>query len=110
MFFPAVSQRARVAKMRRRISNVGGIEFDDGQSAEQILRGIEQIVIVDFGVLAEDPALRPCVGLRRFALDLVAQSVLALVGVGQIGAVEESKTPARKAPGKQKRHRRGDRG
>ena len=81
----------------------GGIEFDDGKSAEQILLGIEEIVIVNFGIFAKDPALRAGVGLRRAALDLVAQSVLALVGVRQISTVEDEQTSREESAGKQKR-------
>ena len=67
----------------------GGIDFHDAEAAEEILQRAEQIVIIDFGIFAEDPALRMGVGLRRAALDLVAQGVLALVGVGEIGFVDE---------------------
>ncbi len=85
-------------------------QFDDGKSAEQILLGIEEIVIVNFGIFAKDPALRAGVGLRRAALDLVAQSVLALVGVGKIGAVEDEQTAREESAGRAEEERRGDRG
>ena len=42
-----------------------GIEFDDAEAAKEFLRGIEEIVIIDLGIFAEDPALRAGVGLRR---------------------------------------------
>jgi len=69
-----------------------GIELDDAESAEELLGGIEQIVIVDLGISAEDPALRVSVGLRGFVFDLVAQGVLTLVGVGKIGVVEDEQS------------------
>ena len=35
------------------------------EAAKEILRGIEEIVIVDLGIFAKNPALRAGVGLRR---------------------------------------------
>src|SRR5713226_448100 len=64
------------------------IDFQNGKSAEQILRGIEQIVIVDFGVFSKDPALGLPVRLGRPAFDLIAQRVLALVCVGKKRVIE----------------------
>lgn len=66
------------------------INFDDAEAAEGSLSGVEDVVIINFGVFAEDPALRLSVGLRRATLDLVAEGVLALVGVGEISFVEEN--------------------
>ncbi len=43
----------------------GGVEFDDGEATEEILLGIEEIVIVDLVVFPKNPTLRTGVGLRR---------------------------------------------
>jgi len=67
----------------------GGIEFDDGKPAKEILSGIEQVIVIDFVVFAKDPALRARVSLCRLALDDVAVGVLALVGVREVGVVED---------------------
>jgi hypothetical protein len=69
----------------------GGIEFDDTESAEKLFGGIEEIVIVNLEIFPENPALRAGVGLRRLALDLVAERVLTLVGVGKVDVVENEK-------------------
>ena len=82
----------------------GGIEFDDTKAAEEFFVRIEEIVIVDLEIFAEDPALRAGVGLWRFAFDLVAKSVLALVGVGQIGVVKNKKAHGESEAGKEKRN------
>ena len=46
-----------------------------------------------------------CVGLRGLALDLVAKGVLALVGVGQIGVVENQERSGEENAGEQQRQR-----
>ena len=82
-----------------------GIEFDDAEAAEEFLCGIENIVVVDLGIFPENPALRAGVGLRGLALDLVAQRVLALVGVGEIGVVENEKRAGENDAGEKQRER-----
>ena len=69
-----------------------GVEFDDGEAAEELFGGIEEIVVVDLGIFPKNPALRAGVGLRRASLYLVVEGVLALVGVGEIGFVEDEKS------------------
>src|SRR5580693_2221273 len=67
-----------------------GIELEDAEAAEELLIGIEELVVVDFAFLAKYPLVRGLkISLRRAALDLVAQSVLALVGVGKEGIVQQ---------------------
>jgi hypothetical protein len=67
----------------------GGIEFEDGEAAEKFFVGIEEIKIVNLGIVTENPALGTGVSLRRLALDDGAKRVLALVGVGEIGVVQD---------------------
>src|SRR5690349_18166712 len=63
------------------------------QVAELVAVGIEELVVVDGRVLAENPfAIGIEVRLSRLALDLVAQSVLTLVGVGKIELVKEKQS------------------
>ena len=70
------------------------IELEYGDAAENIAVGIEELIVINVGVLAEDPlAVGPQVGLRRFALDFVAQRVLTLVGVGEIELVRQKEHP-----------------
>ena len=49
-----------------------GVEFDDAESAEEFLRRIEDIVVVDLGILPKNPALRggcmACAGLPLISL------------------------------------------
>ena len=80
-----------------------GIEFDDAEAAEKFLRGLEDVVIVDLGIFAENPALRAGVGLRGLSLDLVTKRVLALVGVGEIGVVENEKRGGKDQAGEKQR-------
>ena len=83
------------------------IELEHGDAAENIAVGIEELIVVNVGVLAEDPlAVGAQVGLRRFALDAVAQCVLPLVGVGKIELVGE-KEHARDQSGSEQ-HRNND--
>ena len=67
----------------------GGVEFDNGETAEEFFIGVEEIVVVDLVVFPKNPALRAGVGLRRPAFDDGAESVLTLVGVGEIGVIED---------------------
>src|SRR6516164_4027076 len=82
-----------------------GVEFDDGESAEQPFVRIKEIVIVDFVVFAKNPALQGSVGLRRLALDDGAVGVLTLVGVGQVGVVEDEEREGDGETGEKQRHR-----
>ena len=80
------------------------IHFDDGESAEKILRGIEEVVVIDFRIFSEYPTLRPRIGLRGAALNLISQCVLALVRVRQIGVVKDDHHRRQRHAGKQQRH------
>ena len=72
-----------------------GIELEGGDVGEGVLVGIEELVVVDGVVLAEDPlAVRAQVSLRGLALDFVAQRFLALVGLGDVELIEEVKAGA----------------
>ena len=71
------------------------VEFKDRDVAELIAIGIEELVVVDVIVLAENPpAVGAQVGLRRLAFDLIVQGFLALVGVGQVELVGEEQSHA----------------
>ncbi len=77
----------------------GAVELKDGDVAELVAIGIEELVVVDVVVLAENPfAVGAQVGLRRLAFDLVVQSFLALVGVGQVELVGEKQSDSRALP------------
>ena len=66
------------------------IELEYGDAAENIAVGIEELIVINVGMLAEDPlAIGAKIGLRGFALDPVAERVLTLVGVGEIELVRE---------------------
>ncbi len=66
------------------------IELEDGDPAEGIAVGIEELIVVDIGMLAKNPlAVGAKVGLRGLALDAVAQRVLTFVCVGEIELVGE---------------------
>src|SRR6266849_3741509 len=58
---------------------------------------------LDFRSLAENPALRVRVGLRRTAFYLVVERILALVGVGEISIVEDDHRCAKRQTRKEKR-------
>ena len=76
------------------------VEFKDAEAAEEIAVGVEQFVVIDLAVLAENPLMRRLkISLRRTAFNLVAQRVLLLIGVGQIGVVEQEHTGGDDAPG-----------
>ena len=67
-----------------------GIELKDGDSAEAVGVRIEDLVVVNLVGLAKNPlAIGLQVGLRRLALDLVAQDLLAPVGVRNVGLIED---------------------
>ena len=71
----------------------GGVELKDGEVGELIAVRIEELVIVNVVVLAENPAaVGTQIGLRRFAFNLVVQRFLSLVGVGQIELVGKEQT------------------
>src|SRR5256885_6725958 len=80
------------------------IQLDDRESAEKILYGIEEVVVVDFRILSKYPTLRPRIGLRGAALNLISQCVLALVRVRQIGVVEYDHHHRQCHANKQQRH------
>ena len=71
-----------------------GIELEDGEVAEGVLCRIEELVVENAAGLAgllqaEDPLLAGVLeGLRRLALDDVAEGFLTAVGLWQIDLVE----------------------
>ena len=66
------------------------IELENRDTAENIAFGIEELIIINVGVLAEDPlAVGAKVGLRGLAFDLAAKRVLTLVGIGKIELVRK---------------------
>ncbi len=81
--------------MRRGEREGGRIELEDREIGELVVVGIEELVVEDAAGLAgtrlaEDPLLLGVQeGLRRAALDDVAQRLLPAVGLGQIVLVEE---------------------
>src|SRR5580698_32574 len=80
------------------------IELEDAQSAEEVLIGIEKFVILNFRAFAENPLPGWLeIGLRRAAFDLVAQCVLALVGVGKKRIVEQEHSRGDDAAGQRER-------
>jgi len=63
------------------ISNVAASSSKTFKVAEKLLIRVEEFVIVNFRVFAQNPLpARLVVGLRGAALDLIAESVLALIG------------------------------
>src|SRR6267143_1022451 len=80
------------------------IDFQHREPAKKVLRGVEEIVIVDFIVFTEDPSLRVGVDLRRAAFDQVVKRVLPLVGIGQVGIVENDHGCGQGQPCKKQRH------
>ena len=76
--------------MRRVTREVRLVELKHADVAELIAVGIEELVVVDVVVLAENPfAVGAEIGLRRLAFDLVVERFLPLVGVRQIELVGE---------------------
>ena len=77
-----------------------GIEFEDAEAAKEILVRVEKFVVIDFAVFSEDPLVRGLkIGLRRAPFDLVAQSILALVGIGQEGVVQQEHSASHQTSG-----------
>src|ERR1035441_3733940 len=67
-----------------------GIELKDRDASKGVAVGIEELIVVNIGMLAEDPlAIGAQIGLGWFAFDAVAEFVLALIGVRQIELVGE---------------------
>src|ERR1019366_394710 len=66
------------------------VEFEDGYSPELVGVGIEDLVVEDVVVLSENPlAVSLQVRLRWFALDLVTQNFLFLVGVRDVELIKD---------------------
>ena len=69
------------------------IELKDGDVGELVAVRVKELVVVNVGVLSEDPLLIGTqVSLRGLAFDLVAKSVLALIGVGELRVVENKES------------------
>src|SRR5579863_4687499 len=76
------------------------IEFEHIQAAEKLAVEIEKFVVIDFGVLAENPLVSWLkVRLRRMSLDLVAQRVLALIRVRKEGFAHGEHSSGNQAAG-----------
>ena len=74
-----------------------GIELEDGDAAEDVLVRIEDAVVINLVVLPEDPlAIGLQIGLRRLALDLIAQNFLLAVGVRDVELVEDEQRPTQR--------------
>jgi hypothetical protein len=72
------------------------IKLKDRHTAELVPVGIEELIVVNIGMLAEDPLLiGPQVGLGRLSLDPVAQRVLPFVGMRQVKLIEGKQTARR---------------
>ena len=81
-----------------------GIQLQNIQLTKEIPRRVEELVVINFPVFAEDPLVAWMeIGLGRLALDLVAKSVLLLVGVREIGVVENQHRGSQRESGKEKR-------
>ncbi len=66
------------------------IELKHGDAAENIAVGIEELIVINVGVLAEDPlAIGAKISLCGLALDLVPERVLPFVGIGEIELVRQ---------------------
>src|ERR1017187_5978392 len=67
-----------------------GIELKDRDASKGVAVGIEELIVVNIGMLADDPfAIGAQIGLGWFAFNAVAEFVLPLVGVRQIELVGE---------------------
>src|SRR5437762_2845743 len=74
------------------------VEFEHRDVRKVVLVWVEEFVVVDIVALSEDPlSIWTKERLRRFALDGVAERLLALVRVGQVKLVED-----------EERHRKDD--
>src|SRR5712691_5087204 len=83
---------------------IGWINFQDTKSAEQVLRRIKEIVIVNLVVFPKDPALRMSVRLGRPSFDLVMQCVLPLVRIRKISVVEQDHRGRERQSSQKERH------
>ncbi len=81
------------------------INFQHREPAKEVLRGVKEVVIVDFRAVAEYPALWVSVRLGRLSFDQVMKRVLPLVRVGQIGIVERDHDYCQRQPRKKQRYR-----
>ena len=81
------------------------IKLEDGNASKLVAIRIEELVIVNVGMLADDPfPVRLEISLRRLAFDPIAQCVLALVGMGKVELVEKEKTTRKKCGSQQYRY------
>src|SRR5712692_10152618 len=80
------------------------INFQDAESAEQVLRRVKEIVIVDLIVFSKNPSLRMSVRLRRPSLDLVMQGILPLVRIRKIGVGHQGHGGRQRKSSEKKRH------
>src|SRR5438477_5354982 len=76
------------------------IEFKHRESAKEVLRGVEEIVVINPRALSENPALRMSVRLRRAPFDQVMEGVLPLVCIRQIRVVEHDHSHGQRQTGK----------
>ena len=82
-----------------------GIKLKHRQITELITVGIEELVVVDGGVLPENPfAAGIQIGLSGLTLDPIAQRVLPLVSARQIKLVEEKQACRQQAGSHQHGH------
>src|ERR1700722_6670735 len=84
----------------------GWVQLKDIQAAKQFKIGIEELVVVDLRSLPEDPLPAGLiVRLRGAPLYLIAEGVLALIGVRQIGVIQDQQAGSEKDSGQQQRQR-----
>src|SRR5207248_8583849 len=84
---------------------IAEIELKHLQVAELITVGIEELIVVNVGMLPEDPfAIGIQISLWRLALDFIAQGVLPLVGVGKVDLVEEKQSSGQQRAHDKNRH------
>src|SRR5580698_283099 len=68
------------------------IKLEHGNATKDIPVGIEELIVIDVGMLPEDPfAVGTKIGLSRLAFDFVAQCVLTFVGIGKIELIRHEK-------------------
>ena len=81
------------------------IELENRDAAENIAVGIEELIVINVGALAEDPlAVGAEIGLRGLALDAVAERVLPLVGVGEVELIGQKQDAGDQGGGDEDRH------
>ena len=69
---------------------VGGVDLKNGEVGELIAVWVEELVVVDVVMLAENPAsIGTQISLCRLPFDLVVQRLLALVGMGQVKLIDK---------------------